>query len=483
MNIRLEKLINGWLDGELEDAEAAAVQKLLAEDPEARKICYELLVVDKLLDERARDGLLAKSTDSEETADDSNAPIPFPPPGNVRFLKPLAIAAAAALVALIAIFPRGKQAFITPVANHAGPDIERSSDCRITIAQRQDGNAWNVGELLRLERGTVAIRLNDSVSANLEGPAAVELVDQKGNLRLLEGIASFEVRAGGSNLDVQVPAGILRDLNSRYTAEVLTDGKTNVWVESGFLEIRPRRSPEPMYLKKGESVQLEANGEVVPVRLPSQHFRSGLPDRLVLFDDDFTETEEMSLVNHKPKTGEAWKVPYEVNPTILRNGILDTSSGARQLLTGLSPHKAGGPRSVYMFTFHLVPPSRIDDKVNRKDGVETVTLVDDRGEGILSVVASAAYGHRWQLRDERSKAATAVTPVCALWTHSLTLCYGLDGRTTLHDGSSAQAPVIAEFRVSSPVPVGGLMIGNRDGGDLAFTGIESVYLPDYSVQP
>ena len=61
---------------------------------------------------------------------------------------------------------------------------------------------------------------------------------------------------------------------------------------------------------------------------------------------------------------------------------------------------------------------------------------------------------RWDLviashaiTDERSKAVTALTPVCALWTHSLTLCYGLDGLATLHDGATAQAPVIAEIRL------------------------------------
>lgn len=55
-------------------------------------------------------------------------------------------------------------------------------------------------------------------------------------------------------------------------------------------------------------------------------------------------------------------------------------------------------------------------------------------------------------------ASTAITPVCALWANSLTLCYGLDGGATLHDGASAQAPVIAELRIGTPARVSNLTI-------------------------
>ncbi len=215
----------------------------------------------------------------------------------------------------------------------------------------------------------------------------------------------------------------------------------------------------------------------MPIRLPNQHFRAGLPQQVILFDDDFRTDAEQPLENHNPLVGGSWKIVAEVNPTVVRNHVLDTSSGARRLFAPLSPHDATGARSVYIFTFQVVPPTMIDDKVNRKGGEETISLVDSAGREILSVFAKASHGHRWQLRDDFSMAVTALTPVCALWTHSLTLCYGLDGRATLHDGATAQAPVIAELHIASPTAVSGIQISNRDGGDLAFSRIQTALLP------
>ncbi len=52
MNPRFESLLNRWLDGDLAPAEAAAVQRMLIEDPQARRVYYELLMVDRMLQER-----------------------------------------------------------------------------------------------------------------------------------------------------------------------------------------------------------------------------------------------------------------------------------------------------------------------------------------------------------------------------------------------------------------------------------------------
>jgi hypothetical protein len=299
----------------------------------------------------------------------------------------------------------------------------------------------------------------------------------------LEGMVSFAVGETGNHLDVRVPGGILRNLDARFTAEVFTDGIANVRMESGFLEVRPRKNSEPVYLTKGEALRLESNGDSVPIRLPNQHFQSGLPQQVMLFQDRFDEEENTPLSDHRPQFGQSWEPVWEDNPTLIRNHILDTSTGARRLLARLSPHDPTGSRCVYVFTFHFVPPTMIDDKVNRKDGVEAITLVDPTGKEILSVFATAINGHRWQLRDDVSQAVTALTPVCALWTHSLTLCYGLDGRVTLHDGSTAQAPVVAELHIADPSSVMGFEISNRNGGDIALSEVETGFLPAAATGP
>lgn len=479
MNPRIDTLLNRWLDGQLAPAEAAAVQRMMIEDPKVRRAYYELLMVDQLVAEQSEEisppsemmNILASGI---ETGRDRN----------VHFGKVMAIAA----VLLLTLFSTFLYLHRRPAtaedstANH-GPRITVSTDSRLTVAQRQHPSHWAVGEILRLERGTAVLQLNSNATANVEGPAAIELLDSSGNIRLLEGMVSFTVGETGNYLEVHVPGGILRNIDARFTAEVFTDGITNVRVESGFLEVRPRKGREPVYLTKDEALRLEPNGDSVPIRLPNQHFRSGLPQQVVLFQDRFDGGEYSPLKDHRPQSGLSWESLYEDNPTLIRNHVLDTSTGARLLLARLSPHDASGSRCVYVFTFHFVPPIMIDDKINRKDGVEAISLVDPTGKEILSVFATAINGHRWQLRDDISQAVTALTPVCALWTHSLTLCYGLDGRATLHDGSTAQAPVVAELHIEDPRPVMGFEISNRNGGDIALSEVETAFLPAAATGP
>lgn len=474
MNARLESLLNRWIDGELSPADADAVQRMLAEDPEARLVCYELLMVDRLLDERI-EGQPENVEMFDRIASDT---VSGRRHGAFRPARWAAAAAAVALALFGVFFLRNH----TP-AKTAGPLISGSTDSRITIAQRQDATQWAVGELLRLERGTANIRLNPTASANFEGPAAIELLDDAGNVRMLEGMASVDVGAGRTALDVHVPGGILRGLDSRYIAEVMPDGISHARVESGFLEIRPRDGSAAVYLKGGDALRLEPDGKVQSIRLPNYHFRAGLPQPVALFRDDFSAADGTTLSEHTPEVGLPWQILSEANPTLIRDRRLDTSRGARRLVANLARHDAQGPRAVYIFSFDLQPPEWIQDKVNRQGGIEYLTLQDGDGKPIVTLSARASNSHRWQLVDEKSKATTALTQVCSLWTHSLTLCYGLDGLVTLHDGSTAQAPIIAELRVSEPPPVGGILIGNLDGGDLALSHMEATLLPAQSASP
>lgn len=474
MNPRLESLLNRWIDGELSPPEAEAVQRMLADDPEARRECYQLLMVDQLLAEHIegrRENIVMMESIARETIHGRKG----------RFRRaPLAIAALV-VFSLFAVFLLSRQNPVSPA--RSGPVIIGSTDSRMTIAQRQDTTHWGVGELLRLERGSADIQLNTAVSACLDGPAALELIDKLHGVKLVEGMASFSVGAGRNAFDVQVPGGILRELDCRFTTEVFADGITNVRVESGLLEIHGRGPLETVYLKAGEAACLEPDGWARPIRLPNHHFRSGLPQDVALFRDNFQGSEGLRLDQHQPQIGQTWKVLSEAyNPTVIRNQRLDTSSGAKRLMANLVPHDATGSRSVYIFKFDLTPPERIQDKVSRQGGIESISLVDETGRQTLSILAKAANNHRWQLMDEDSKATTALTPVCALWKHSLTLCYGLDGLVTLHDGSTAQAPIIAELRLAQPRAIAGFVVTNIDGGDLAFSNIETTLLQSPSVK-
>lgn len=468
MTPRTENLLNRWIDGELSAPEAEAVQRMLAEDPEVRRLCYELLMVDRLLDKKIK-GRWEEPGVIESLARDPEAKRGLP---LRRIGIVLAMAAAIALLFGGHFFRTGGNGATPPF-----PRIAGSVDSRITIAQRQNASQWAIGELLRLERGTADVRLANHVSAYFEGPAAIELLDDRGGVRLREGIASIEVEPGNGAAEVEVGGGVLRTLGARYIVEVLPDGVANIRLDSGFLEIRPREAADPLYLKEGDSLRLEPDGTNRPIRLPEHHFRSELPKQVLLFRDQFKVAHKTPLAGHLPATGGSWEILSEANPTLIRNQRLDTSSGARRIVGNLRSHGDQGSRAVYIFSFDLQPPEWIHDKANRLGGIEYITIRDGGGNNIVSIVARAANGHRWQLADERTKATTALTPVCALWTHSLTLCYGLDGLVTLHDGPTAQAPIIAELRVADPPPAAAFLIGNFDGGDLALSRVETLLLP------
>lgn len=469
MNSRLDSLLNRWMDGELTPPEAEAVQLMLAEDPEARRMCYDLLIVDRLLDERAgskEENIPMMDTLASDLAHGR---------GRSRFgMRHLAIAALVALLLVVTSL----MWWPSPSAAHqAGPVVTGSADSRITIAQRQGSSQWNVGELLRLERGSVEIKLNGTVSATVDGPAALELIGANGSVRLLEGTASFITGGRRDGFEVQVPGGVLHEAGGRFTVDIHSDGVARVWVETGFLEIRRHAGLEPVYMKTGEAVSLEPDGKAHPIHLTDPYFRNGRPAQVALFRDDFDIKKAMLLSGHVPEIGQTWKILSELNPTLVRQRRLDTSSGARMLVANLANHETGGPRAVYVFSFDLIPPERIQDKVTRQGGLEYISLVDGLGNRIVSISARAANGHRWQLVDDRKQITTDYTQVCSLWTHSLTLCYGLDGLVTLHDGPTAQAPIIAGLHVTTPPPVAGILLGNSDGGDLAFSKIEAALLP------
>jgi hypothetical protein len=463
MKSKVDELVNQWIEGDLEPEDAETLRGLLAEDASAREACYELMLLDQLL----------ASREEAQGANPLEPVLPFPPR---KFSAPrAAMAAVAGLAALIvagfwfAGRPDGKEVPLT-----AGPPITASSDSRITIAQREDRSQWKPGELLRLERGTAAIQLGQGVLAHFEGPAAIELANPEGDIRLFEGRGSFQVDPGGRRFAIETPGGIIRGTGNQFVCLISPDQGTQVEINSGDVEITSHSGHGPFTIHAGEAVRLEVSGAVTPTARPGIPFRVGLPEELALFSDDFDTADGTELSKHAPELGQKWEILEESNPTVIRKKRLDTSSGSRRLLARLAAHDPGSTGSVYVFSFSMVPPAWSHDKVSRMDGIESIAIVDPEGRELFNVVAEAVNTHRWQLKGGGQ--ASPLTPVCALWDHRLTICYGLDGRVTLHDGASAQAPIIASLWIKNPSAVGGVLISNRTGGDLAFRRISTSLL-------
>jgi hypothetical protein len=463
MKSKADQLVNAWIEGDLAPEDEEALRNLLSEDPAAREACYDMMLLDQMLAER-EEGRGAVVTE-----------LISPPRKRKSFAPHTAIAAVASLAAgIVAGFWIANRQGDQDAIHVSGPAITASADSRITIAQREDRAKWSPGELLRLERGTAAIHLGKGTLAHFEGPAAIELVNDQGDIHLFEGRGSFQVDPGGLPFKIETPGGAVSGSGTQFVCQILPDQATLLEVNAGSLEVSSHAGRGPAKIAAGESVRLEGNGKITPTARPVIPFRSGLPEELALFRDNFKAAESTLVSNHTPEIGQKWEVLEEVKPTEILKERLDTSGGARRLLARLAPHDPGGTGSVYVFSFSLTPPSWSHDKVQRMDGIEAVAMVDAEGHEIFSLTAAAVNTHRWQLKGGGQ--ASPLTPVCALWDHQLTVCYGLDGRVTMHDGGTAQAPVIASIWLKDPAPVEGLVISNRTGGDLAFRQIGTALL-------
>ena len=467
MRSELDQLMNKWIEGDLDPQDAEALRELLAEDPAARETCYDMMLLDQLLVEREDTGgiLPAETMPS------------FPK----RKIAPVQTAVAA-ITSIAALIFAGLWLSSRPnigIPETSSPPITASSDSRFTIAQREDRGQWSPGELLRLERGTAAIHLGKGVLAHFEGPAAIELVNAQGDIRFLEGRGSFQADAGGHPFKIETPGGAVSASGSQFVCQILPDQAALLEVNTGNLEIAAHAGRGPSKVSSGEAVRLEGNGSITPTARPFIPFRTGLPEELALFRDDFKAADNTLISDHIPEIGQKWEVLEEVKPTPILKERLDTSGGARRLFARMAPHDPGGAGSVYVFSFSLTPPSWSHDKVQRMDGIESIAIVDAEGNELFSLVAEAVNTHRWQLKSRGQ--VSPLTPVCALWDHQLTVCYGLDGRVTLHDGGTAQAPVIASIWLKDPEPVEGMVISNRTGGDLAFRRIGTSLLRAPSV--
>lgn len=455
MKSKADELVNAWIEGELSPADEESLRALLTDDASAREACYDMMLLDQMLAER-EEGRGAHITEFLS-----------PAPRRKSFTPRHAIAAVASLAALIVagvwILNRqdSQDAILT-----TSPAITASSDSRITVAQRDDRSQWKPGELLRLERGTAAIHLGKGTLAHFEGPTAVELANAHGDIHLFEGRGSFQIDPAVHPFKIETPGGFVSGSGTQFVCQILPDQAALVEVNAGSLELSPNTGRGPSKISAGEAVRLEGNGTITPTARPVIPFRSGLPEELALFRDDFKTADGTLVSDHSPQIGQKWEVMEETNPTAIKQERLDTSSGARRLLARLASHDPGGTGSVYVFSFSLVPPTWSHDKVQRMDGIESISIVDAEGREIFNLIAAAVNTHRWQLRGGGQ--VSPLTPVCALWDHQLTVCYGMDGRVTLHDGGTAQAPVIASIWLKNPAPVEGLLISNRTGGDLAF---------------
>ncbi|WP_193212801.1 FecR domain-containing protein [Luteolibacter marinus] len=457
-----EKLIHELLDGTITSDDARRLETILLQDPEARRTYCSLTSIDQLLVEdfgsadrpiaHARQGAAANGWSEKRRRGH---------PWRFSFASAAAILVAG-LFALVMI--RLKKPDI-PIAV--------STDGRVLVDGRiGPARHWKPSEKLSVEQGVMVVRLNPATELCVESPAEIVLRDASGSFELQRGRAWVRTGTGAPDFTAQVQGASIRHIGTRFGMISGDGGAGEVHVEEGMVELT-RNGVAPLQLSAGEARAWSVSDPALPAPAVLQDFQQSLPVERTLFSDNFNEEEGTPLARKKPDVGSPWMVLREKHPTRVGGGMLDTSGGYRNLAAQFQPLALKGGRTVYLVTIFTAEPARLSDKTSRLNGSESVALWDSGGSRIFSLVARAADGHRWRLRDDIGDRETEPVDVSALEEHPLTLCYDpVRGGLALYAGASAQAERLAELPLSEGSAPASLTVENDDGGDLALRRID-----------
>lgn len=459
----LNRQLNRLIEGTIKAEDFARLQETLKSDPAARQAYYDLLGVDLMLSEQfeTREHITLHS----QAMDDSWA---------VRRARRGVVAwslagAAAILILTLSTF------FFLRASQVKDITISASEDSSFHVnGSRERLDFLKAGDSLDLTHGVVSLALGPFVEACIEGPARVRLLDQQGRFEIQQGSAYFQISPGGKDFEVHTPAGVIHDIGTKFGVRVLPGGTVETHVTAGAVDIE-RKAGEPRHrVEAGNAVRWSKSDSYSPARINADLFVQNLPWHTVVLKEDFSDEDGTSLSGKEPALGQPWMVLNESNPTLINRGLLDTSFGPRNLSVGFRTDASNGRRRVYLMTFATAVPENIDDKEGYTDASEGLTLWDKNGSSLVSLVARASGGHRWQLKDEASGTLSPEIPVSAMEAQLLTLCYEHEtGMTRIYKGSNPRGKLLAELQTRPDATPRSLTVSNIGGGDLAIDHLEA----------
>ena len=452
----LNRLLNRLIEGKIGKEDFARVQQLLRQDPAVRAEYYDLLGVDLMLSERYEVpdyiSVHAKTADDHWVVKRSHRKL---------FIRTAWAAAAVLMLTLGSIFIfNGSQSAATLTASVDGNYLVDGSAKTVSTLRKD--------ELLDVKSGVVSLAIGPYVEACVEGPARVKMLAHQGKLELQEGKIFLQISPGGRGFEVHTPAGIIRNIGTKFGVHVLADGTVETHVTSGVVEIERTPGEARQRVGAGSGATWKISGAIKTHRNAAEGFVQSLPWDEVIFQDDFNESEGTSLHGKKPDIGHPWKVEMELNPSTVSQGRLDTSEGPRTLTARFRDDPPSSGRRVYMATFSTHVPLNIWDKAAYLDAVERITF-NAKGNGqLFSLVARKSRGHHWQLKNERDGTQSVGTRTSALEPHQLTLTYDTaSGEVKLYEGDSSKGTYLDGLAIEPGVLIDSLTISNAEGGDVS----------------
>lgn len=452
----LNRLLNRLIEGTISTQDFERVQQLMRQDPQVRAEYYDLLGVDLMLSERYEVpdyiSVHAKTAEDHWVVKRSHRKL---------YIRAARAAAVVLLLSLGALF------FFDRSGNDA--TLASSVDSSYTInGVDKPVSALNKDELLEVKSGVVQLAIGPYVEACVEGPAKVKLLAHKGKLELQEGSIFLQISPGGRGFEVHTPAGIIRNIGTKFGVLVSSDGSVQTHVTSGVVEIERKPGEARQRVTAGNGATWKTSGPIKTHRNAAERFVQTLPWDEVLFQDDFSEGHGSKLADKPSDAGGPWKVESEQNSTTLTNGKLDTSTGWRTLTAKFRDEQSTASRRVYMTTFSTHVPENIWDKAAFLDAAERITF-NIKGNGhLFSMVARKSRGHHWQLKNEKDGSHSIGTRISALDPHQVTVTYDTgSGEVRLYEGIGTRGLYLDGIKVQPGVTLDSLTISNDEGGDLS----------------
>ena len=261
----LELLVSRLVDQRLSPAEAARLNALLLESPEARARYQELLDNHEALCAIYPGGVYSSSLDSE-LAEVKLAAAPQQTARSPRSAWLQWAGVAAAIVIAIGAFI--KRSDVAPRAESSGArlvaavDVDWQGNSRTEAPNTSllPGAALSLGDFA-LAEGTIELEFGDGARVSIQGPAKFELRNG-GHIHLESGNLVARIPEEALGFVVTTPEAEVVDLGTEFGLSVGEDGRTDIHVLDGLVEVLPVRGDgeEGIQISEGDARRLDHQG-------------------------------------------------------------------------------------------------------------------------------------------------------------------------------------------------------------------------------
>ena len=246
-----EDQLNRYLDGEATPEETAHLLEWAGKSDTNAKLFAEAMLQEQLAAELYQEGQIPEVRTARHK---------WP-----SWTAPLAIAALLVLSFTLSGLWPGKQ----PQPNGFAW-LGQSVGARWSDGQAVETGQWVGAEKLELESGLVRLDFRSGVNMSVEGPAKLWVKDAM-NVYFESGVATFHVPDGAEGFTVGTEDGEVVDLGTAFGISTRSEGRTEVAVFEGEVEVHGQR------VKEGNTVRASKDKPLLESSFDTSAFRNTWP--------------------------------------------------------------------------------------------------------------------------------------------------------------------------------------------------------------